>query len=290
MQIAPDASRFFDPDGTPGEPWHIVLRHSDDESKEQWYLERRLAHRDRHLGDIVVPRDRTTFTTDLTSVPQLFTWLVPRTGAHLAAALVHDALTPPFSAHTPDGTPLPDWVPPPDVITRLQADRVLRDAMADLGTPLIRRWLVWSAVSLPTAWSVNKVRALLGYVSLVAIAVLGWFATLDLFDQGWWLPWMGAMPWWLELITGGAMAVVIPLLFSVVWPRGTQRAGAITGVALAALLHVTVMVGAVTFAYQLAEFRLKVWSAPRRWLKIGLTLVAVGVVVLTWWMFHHYGS
>ena len=30
--------------------------------------------------------------TDLTSVPWLFTWLVPKTGAHLPAALLHDGL------------------------------------------------------------------------------------------------------------------------------------------------------------------------------------------------------
>ena len=32
------------------------------------------------------------FTTDLASVPMLFTWLVPKSGAHLPAALLHDGL------------------------------------------------------------------------------------------------------------------------------------------------------------------------------------------------------
>ena len=285
MEIEQELERFYDPDAAPGERWRIVLRHADDESKEEWYLERRLAYRDRHLGDIVVPRDRATFTTDLTSVPDLFTWLVPRTGTHLAAALVHDALTPPFSN---DGEP--DWVVPPATVTQLQADRAFRDAMADLGTPLIRRWLVWSAVSIPTAWKVSKPRGVLGYASLVAIAVLGWFATLDLFDQGEWLPWMGDQRWHVELVLGGVGALVIPLVLSVLWPSGLRKAGAITGVALAALLHVTIAVGAVTFAYQFAEYRFRVWAPPRAWLKVLLTIVAAAAFMLTYWMFRHYDS
>lgn len=285
MEIEQELERFYDPDAAPGERWRIVLRHADDEAVECWYLERRLAYRDRHLGDIVVPRDRTTFTSDLTSVPQMFTWLVPRTGAHLAAALVHDALTPPFSV---DGEP--DWLVPPHEVTQLQADRVFRDAMADLGTPLVRRWMVWSAVSIPTAWKVSKVQAVLAYLSLAAIAVLGWFATLDLFDQGEWLPWMGERRWFVELLTGGAGAIVIPLVFALLWPSGLRKAGAITGVALAALLHVTIAVGAVTFAYQLAEFRWRVWAPPKTWLKLLVTALALGAVVLTYWMFRHYES
>jgi len=283
MEIEQELSRFYDPDAAPGERWCIVLRHADDESQEEWYLERRLAYRDRHLGDIVVPRDKRTFTTDLTSVPQLFTWLVPRTGTHLAAALVHDALTPPFSQGDE-----PDWVVPPHAVPQLEADRVFRDAMADLGTPLIRRWMVWSAVSIPTAWTVSRFRASLGYASLVAIAVLGWLATIDLFDQGQWLPWMGNRTWFVELGSGGLGAIVIPLLISPLWPTGLRKAGAITGVALAALLHVTIAVGAVTFLYQFAEFRLGVWAPPKRLLKLFLTLVALLAVATTYWMFHNY--
>ena len=283
MEIEQELSRFYEPDAEPGQRWCIVLRHADDETREEWYLEKRLAYRDRHLGDIVVPRDKRTFTTDLTSVPQMFTWLVPRTGTHLAAALVHDALTPPFSQ---DGEP--DWVIPPNAVTQLEADRVFRDAMADLGTPLIRRWMVWSAVSIPTAWSVSKVRAGLGYLSLAAIAVLGWFATIDLFDQGEWLPWMGKQRWYVELATGGLGAIVIPLILSVLWPSGLRKAGAIVGVALAALLHVTIAVGAVTFVYQCAEYRQGVWAPPKRWLKILLTVVAGAATVLTYWMFRRY--
>ena len=62
---------------------------------EQFAMERRIAYRDRHLGELLVPRRTGTFRTDLTSVPALFTWLVPKTGRHLPAALVHDGLVHP---------------------------------------------------------------------------------------------------------------------------------------------------------------------------------------------------
>ncbi len=60
-------------------------------------MQRRIAYRDRHLGELLVPRVTRTFRTDLTSVPALFTWLVPKTGLHLPATLLHDGLI-----HPPD--------------------------------------------------------------------------------------------------------------------------------------------------------------------------------------------
>lgn len=60
--------------------------------EELFVLERRIAYQARGYEDpFVVPAGR-DFRSDLTSVPALFTWLVPRTGFHLPAALVHDGL------------------------------------------------------------------------------------------------------------------------------------------------------------------------------------------------------
>ena len=104
----------------------MLERHSE-EGVETIALERRLAYRDRHLGELLVPADA-GFRTDLTSVPALFTWLVPKTGAHLPAALLHDALVAgrddPASYASTEG----------HVVDRVEADRVFRDAMADTGT------------------------------------------------------------------------------------------------------------------------------------------------------------
>ncbi len=293
MPIKTETKRFYDPVEGPGSEIVVALERVPGTTDEEWFLTRKIAYRDREFEkagepDIVVPRDQHDFRTDLTSVPQLMTWLVGRTGVHLPAALVHDALTEPFLGRDGEGKVLKDWTGPAEV-TQLQADRVFRDAMADLGTPVIRRWLVWSAVSMPTAWGVSKVRASLGYLGLLGIVVLGWFATLDLFDKGAWLPWMGDdMPWGLELLSGAAMAVVVPTVLAVVWPKGTRKAGMITGIALASLIHVTVAVGAVTFAYQLAEYRFKVWSPPKRWLKLLLTVLGVASAVFTYWMVRRY--
>ena len=87
-----------------------------------------------------------TFRTDLTSVPALFTWLVPKTGPHLPAALLHDGLIhPPRRRHLRLHRGARG--------RRVEADRVFRDAMADAGTALIRRWMVWSAVTTATMLS-----------------------------------------------------------------------------------------------------------------------------------------
>ncbi|MBI4884803.1 MAG: DUF1353 domain-containing protein [Actinobacteria bacterium] len=296
MPIKPEPQRFYDATKGSGNKMTVALERvpvSAADATEEWYVTRKIGYCDREFEkagepDIVIPREMLDFRTDLTSVPQLMTWLVGRTGTHLPAALVHDALTKPFLGRDGEGNVLKDWIGPA-AITQLQADRVFRDAMADLGTPVIRRWLVWSAVSLPTAWTVSKLRASLGYLGLAAIIVLGWFATLDLFDRGAWLPWMGNdKAWGLELVYGGAMAIAVPVALSTVWPKGTRQAGMITGIALAALIHVTAAVGAVTFAYQFAEYRFRVWAPPKRWLKVSFTALGICLVLLTYWMVRRY--
>jgi hypothetical protein len=62
----------------------------------------------------------------------------------------------------------------------------------------------------------------------------------------------------------------------------------VVGVAVAALLHVTLAVAAISAAYQVLEHGVHVWDPPRRTTKIGLTLLAIGVVVLTIWMCKRY--
>ena len=170
------------------------------------------------------------FRTDLTSVPWLFTWLVPRTGRHLPAALLHDGLV--GGADDP-----PSYVSEEGhVVARDEADRVFRDAMGDLGTGAVRRWLVWAAVAVATivvgsqAWSRRqwwhyRVAAV---VTIGLVVVLGTLATLDLVDAGVRLPWMGDRAWPAELVGGFAGAVAIPSLLGahlgpVPGRRGDQR-------------------------------------------------------------------
>ena len=240
----------------PGADPRIVLIRVTDTGREQFAMERRIAYRDRHLGELLVPRVTATFRTDLTSVPALFTWLVPKTGQHLPATLLHDGLI-----HPPDDVTYVSTEG--HVVLRAEADRVLRDAMADSGTALVRRWLVWSAVATATmlsgagtGWSVARAwrYRLTAALTVLVVAVLGVLATLDLFDVGGvpGLPWMGARPWYAELAGGLAGAVVVPLVLALAW--GPFRiAGAVVGVTLAVLLHVTVALVGLTLLYRALE-------------------------------------
>jgi hypothetical protein len=289
LRGGPEPARFHDggtatepPD--PSRPPRVVLERVETgdlhQRTERFRMLRRLAYRDRQYGDLLVPADLDSFVTDLTSVPALFTWLVPRTGRHLPPALVHDGLV-----HHPDH-PASYLSAEGHVLDRVAADRVFRTAMRDTDTGPVRSWLVWSAVTLATIWHGSagwspgrhlRYRLVAGG-SLLLVAALGVVATLDLFDVVAWLPWMGAgRPFWLELLGGLAGAVVVPLLLGLTWGRFAV-AGAVSGIALAVLLHVTVLLGLVSLLFVAAE-----WVARRRPVAIVVAggLVAAASLVLT---------
>lgn len=278
-----DDHRFFDggDDSSPPDrnaPAEYVLRrveipsgHPDHPPREQFRLDRRIGYDDHQFGEILVPRDLSTFNTDLTSVPQLLTWLVPKSGAHLPAALVHDGLV--F-----DDPAEPEYVGDPS-ITRVDADRIFRDAMRDAGTGALRRWLVWAAVTVATLWSRNGTagssiaRTYLKFVpiaSLASITWLGYQATADLVGRSgsWWctyeLPWILGDTFWEEFVTGGLFAILIPLAMGLVlWGR-FWRAGVIAGIAIAFLFHVTIGLAIVHGVNVLLET-----VASRGWASIG---------------------
>ncbi len=287
-QVLQQPRRFYDGgtlarDGVPGEPPdpaadpRIVLERHTEEGVETFELERRLAYLDRHLGELLVPADP-GFRTDLTSVPALFTWLVPKTGAHLPAALLHDALVAgrddPTSYVSTDG----------HEVDRVEADRIFRDAMADTGTGVIRRWIVWTAVTVATIfvgravpwtrtkhWSYRVAAA----VTIVTILYLGYSSTSDLFDRSWIaavdVPWMGDRSWWVEVVGGLSGAIVLPLALSLLWGR-LRMAGAIAGVLLAVLLHVTVGLAVIGATY-LALERLARRSPTLAWVLAAVVVV-----------------
>jgi hypothetical protein len=244
---ATEPSRFFDA-ATGGT---MVLQLEPDGAR--FRILRPFGYRDPAYGEpFIVPKDVATFRTDLASIPWFFAWLVPGLGTHLPAVLLHDGLVVgPKEARTYVG---------PDV-DREEADRILRDAMASLGTPVVRRWLMWTAVILATAFSTLRPRwrwAPLVVGTLLLVAALGVGATLDLLDVVDVVPWMADRPWYVELALGGLAAIVLPLLVSVLWGR-LWRAGAIAGIALALLLHVTVVVAVIYGIYWVLE---RLVSAP----------------------------
>jgi hypothetical protein len=297
-QVRAQPRRFYDGGvlpvgdrvGLPPDPAHdprIVLERHDETGLEVFSLERRIAYDDRHLGEILVPAT-TDFRTDLTSTPALFTWLVPKTGAHLPAALVHDALVAGGGDASYESTE-------GHAIDRVEADRVFRDAMADTGTGVVRRWIVWSAVTAATIFVRDGLSGpgwppLLRWshrlgagMSIAAIVYLGYCATGDLFDRDWplaWaVPWMGDRPWWQELLGGLSGAVVVPLVLSLLWGR-FRMAGTIAGVMLAVLLHVTVALAVISLVYQLAECVAA--RAPRPARALAVTVAFASLALFGW--------
>ena len=241
-----DEPRFYDPQ-TGGR----VMIQLEQLPRGDFSMLRSIGYRDAHHPDrpFIVPAAGSGFTTDLTSVPTVFLWLVPTVGTHLPAALLHDGLVyPEGGTKTYEG---PDIGPE-------EADRVFRDAMRDLGVGRVRRWLIWTAVTLATAWSRLRPRWRWRGVLVLTLAIvvgLGIVATFDVLDVWDVLPWMGDRGVWAEVVGGAAGAIVIPALLSLLWGR-LWRAGLIAGVALALLIHVTAAVAVVLGVYMVAEWLL----------------------------------
>ena len=217
-----------------------------DDAVEEFALRRRIAFVDASAGVVIVPAFLAPFRTDLTSVPRLFTWLVPRTGLHLPAALLHDGLV--------HGADEPQTYIARERIEREEADRIFRDAMGELGTSLLRRWLIWTTVMLATLASSRDRARWIPTIALtvVAIVTLGTLATIDLTDHRAPLPWMGERPLVAEVLAGAVAAVAVSALVSLAWGR-RWLVGFISSLAVALLLHVTVMIALVSSAFGLLE-------------------------------------
>lgn len=250
--VAPSGDQPEVPPDDLTDPRIVLERRLDPRGRERFLMLRRIGYLDRDVGPLLVPA-QADFLTDLASVPMLFTWLVPKTGAHLPAALLHDGLVRQGAYVAVDGRPVS--------LTRVDADRIFRDAMADTGTPLVRRWLVWAAVTTNTLWlgrdngwtATQRWRYRLAVVgTLGAIALLGVLATLDLFDLVDVVPWMGHGTFLAELARGTAVAVALPAVLGLLWGR-FRVAGWIMCIGLALLLHVTVALVALTGLYGLVE-------------------------------------
>lgn len=201
---------------------------------------------DEHVDPFVVPADLETFETDFASVPELFTWLVPRSGDFLPAAVLHDALVSPERYLGPR-------------VPRHEADRIFRRAMIGLGTGRVRAWLMWAAVTLGTLWWSGSLvwrAALVGLLG--SVSAVGVVATLDFFDLVDVLPWMGDRPWPQELALGALFALLIPPVLALMWGR-YWVAGVIVGIALAVLLHVTAVLLLLYAGYLVLE---RVVSGP----------------------------
>lgn len=236
--ISPAHSRFTDAET--GGAVRIELLSIDG---DEFALLRQISYDDpRHAAPFIVPADMASFRTDLASVPRVFTWLVPRSGVFLPAAVLHDGLV-----------RAGDYLGPE--IDRVEADRIFRDAVQHLGTGKVRSWLMWSAVTMATMWVMPTARwywraVLVGLIA--AVAVIGGLATIDLLGIRDIVPWIPESSLGLELIGGAAGAIAIPTLLALTWRR-FAAAGIIVGVALAFLLHVTIVIAAIYAVYWVVE-------------------------------------
>lgn len=243
--ISPVQSRFTDAET--GGAVRIELLSIDG---DEFALLRQISYDDpQHSTPFIVPADMASFRTDLASVPRVFTWLVPRSGVFLPAAVLHDGLVYPRGYLGPE-------------IDRVEADRISREAMQHLGTGKVRSWLMWAAVTMATMWVMPSARwywrtVLVGLIA--AVTLIGALATVDLLGVRDIVPWMPEGSLGLELIGGAAGAIVIPTLLALTWRR-FATAGIIVGVALAFLLHVTIVIAAIYAVYWIVE---RIISGPQ---------------------------
>lgn len=93
----------------------------------RWILTEDLIYMTRGGETITVDQG---FETDLASVPRLFWNIFPPAGIYLEAAVVHDYM----------------YEGKYEVKDKKTADRIFREAMADLKVPKWKRWVLWAAV------------------------------------------------------------------------------------------------------------------------------------------------
>lgn len=74
----------------------------------------------------------TAMRTDFASVPWPLRWVVPQTGRHNRAAVIHDYQ---WGLAETEGTP-----------SRKVADDIFREGLEHLGVTRLRRWMMWTAV------------------------------------------------------------------------------------------------------------------------------------------------
>ena len=163
--------------------------------------------------DVDAPREvgpTTLPTTDLTSVPGPMRWFVSPYGLHTPAALLHDRLV---GAEAPPG------------FHRRDADRYFRQMLDSLGVPLLRRWLMWSAVAYGTRWSAGGYRRV-GIVVWTLVALAG-MVSLGVGLVAWSWPWL-------------LLAALLPFVAALLWGKqyggGLLAAGSGPWLALPAII------------------------------------------------------
>ena len=207
--------------------------------------------------------------TDFASVPWFLTWLVPKDGRHTPAAILHDACI--GGAEGVDYT-----TTRPGGIDDQHADFLFREAMQHAHVGVLRRWMMWTAVSLRTMWcgpDGQPRRVVVAALAAIAAvwSVVAALVALDVpdFEQGGWhLPWFGSRPaveeMWHGLVVIAAGSAVCALLIGLVLRR--RRAfgvGAIAGL-IVGFLGLPIVASAVGGTGYLVVDNVVTWLTERR--------------------------
>jgi Protein of unknown function (DUF1353) len=179
---------------------------------------RQFAYVDKLGHTYVVPKDVASNKTDFASIPFFLTWLVPKDGTHTPAAVLHDALIG-GQKDVHYETSAPETVPD------RHADYLFREAMKASGVAWLRRWIMWAAVSLRTLTvriykqrdtGEESQRKRWGRIVVIGVVTGAWallsaimaLDVPDLIRPDRDLPWIGAQPWWEEILRALAMIAV----------------------------------------------------------------------------------
>ena len=108
-----------------------------------------------------------SFDTDLVSVPNAFSWFIPRAGRFARAAVLHDHLW--RLADQYDET-TQEWK-----YDRRKADRQFRSALKNSEVRLLRRWIMWAAVRIAAIFT-KKNRGKRWWLDVPGLAALALIA------------------------------------------------------------------------------------------------------------------
>jgi Protein of unknown function (DUF1353) len=192
----------------------------------------------KHDEWIHIPRAESDRKTDLASVPGFLMWLVPRYGLHTLAAIVHDQL-----------------IEEPPLVNRRTSDRMFRDSLGELNVPWIRRWIMWTGVSLASTWSLSwlgKLRVALWGLGILVTVALFWQHAVASFTEL--EPWASWLVFGHGAVEDLGIVVALGLLFA---PR--FHLGWLAGVTAFFIFLPTVTVLAVTAVYLLLEKIARSW-------------------------------
>ncbi len=184
--------------------------------------------------------------TDLASVPFFLQWLVLSYGKHTMAALVHDVY----------------WDNTKTQAELRKANTAFRHAMWESDVPFVRRWFMWTAVTLGMLTKSGSGRLRVGVWALALVKA----ATAPLAAHGIVLSWK--VPLWVALVAG-----IMAAGTTLAWVLGSKAIAGISRKVVTGLIGLLAVVSLVSLVGHIE------WVADHGWLVAAVALV---VGILAW--------